>query len=190
MNVYHLFDGVAQMRYLSIFVFAVFLVPSLAVAAEPRTPRPLDPSAVDAFAIAQAQSAVVRSLVATLESSNVIVHIVTSRLLPTGIGGTTRFVTSRGGYRYVRITIAADLSKSERTTILGHELKHACEIATSEADDAESVKELFLKDGHRVGDDYYETRAALDAERQIRSELSALRTARMLQTESVVKFDY
>ena len=178
------------MRYLSIFVFAVLVVPSFAIAGEPLTPRPLDPIAAEAFARAQAQSAVVRSLVATLESSNVIVHIVTSRILPTGIGGTTRFVTSRGGYRYVRVTIAADLSKSEQTTILGHELKHACEIAMSEADDAESVKQLFLKDGQRVGDDYYETRAAIEAERQIRNELGALRAARMLQAETAVKFDH
>ena len=92
------------MRYLSIFVFAFSLVPSFAIAGEPLTPRPLDPVAIDAFARAQAQSALVRSLVATLESSNVIVHIVSSRSLPAGIGGTTRFVTSRGGYRYVRIT--------------------------------------------------------------------------------------
>ena len=162
------------MRYLSIFVFAVLLVPSFAAAGEPLTPRPLDPFAADAFALAQAQSAVVRSLVATLESSNVIVHIVSSRSLPMGIGGTTRFVTSRGGYRYVRITIATDLSKSGRTTILGHELQHACEIAASDADDAESVKELFEKEGHRAGD-YFETRAAIDAERLVRNELNAAR---------------
>src|SRR5688572_21253674 len=183
------------MRYLSIFVFALFVVPSFALAGEPLTPRPLDPIAADAFARAQAQSAVVRSLVATLESSNVIVHIVSSRALPMGIGGTTRFVTSRGGYRYVRITIATDLSKSNRTTILGHELKHACEVATSEADDAESVKQWFLKHGHRAGD-YFETRAAIDAERQIRNELNAaradlrLRSGQALEAEPVVKFHH
>jgi hypothetical protein len=155
------------MRYLSIFVFAVFVVPSFAIAGEPLTPRPLDPIAADAFARAQAQSAVVRSLVATLESSNVIVHIVSSRDLPGGIGGTTRFVTSRGGYRYVRITIAVDLSQSGRTTILGHELQHACEVAASAADDAESVKQLFARNGQRVGE-YYETRAAMHTERLVR----------------------
>lgn len=177
------------MRYLSIFVFALLLVPTLSFAGEPLMPRPLDPIAAEAFASAQAQSAVVRSLVATLESSNVIVHIVSSRDLPLGIGGTTSFVTSRGGYRYVRITIAIDLSKSGRTAILGHELQHACEIAASTADDLESVKELFEKEGHRAGD-YFETRKALDAERLVRNELNAARTARILQAEPVVKFDH
>ena len=155
------------MRYLSIFVFAVLVVPSFAIAGEPLTPRPLDPLAADAFARAQAQSAVVRSLVATLESSNVIVHIVSSRNLPMGIGGTTRFVTSRGGYRYVRITIAVDLSQSGRMTILGHELQHACEVATSAANDVEGVKRLFARDGLRFGE-YYETRAAVSTERLVR----------------------
>src|SRR4029453_3227616 len=100
------------MRYLSIVVFAVILVPSSVTAGEPLTPRPLDPVAAEIFARARAQSAVVRSLVSTLESSNVIVHIVSARNLPMGVGGTTRFVTSRGGYRYLRITIAEELSKS------------------------------------------------------------------------------
>lgn len=174
------------MRYLSIVVFALVLVPSSVTAGEPLTPRPLDPIAIDAFARAQAQSAVVRSLVSTLESSNVIVHIVSSPNLPMGIGGTTRFVTSRGGYRYVRITIAADLSKSNRTAILGHELQHACEIATSGADDVESLKELFEKQGHRAGE-FFETHGALRIENQIRTELRLRAT---LQAEPVVKFDH
>jgi hypothetical protein len=185
------------MRYSSILMLVAFLLPSLAIAGPPLTPRPLDPIAADAFARAQLQSAVVRSLIATLEASNVIVHIVSSRTLPIGIGGTTRFVTSRGGYRYVRITLAADLSKSGRTAILGHELKHACEVAASDADDADSVRELFEREGHREGD-YFETRAAAATERLIRDELNAARAARtlrvhsgqVLQAEPVVKFDH
>lgn len=175
------------MRYLSIFVLAFLLVPSSATAGEPLTPRPLDPVAIDAFARARAQSAVIRSLVATLESSDVIVHIVSSSSLPGHIGGTTQFVTSSGGYRYVRITIAVGLARSNRTAILGHELRHACEIAASPADDLESLERLFAGAGHRAGP-YFETRAALEAERQVRDELSASR--RGLQAEPVVKFHH
>jgi len=174
------------MRYRFIVVFALVLVPSSLIAGERLTPRPLDPVAIEAFARAQAQSAVVRSLVAALESSNVIVHIVSARDLPLGIGGTTRFVTSRGGYRYVRITIAADLSKSNRTAILGHELQHACEIAASGADDVESLRELFEKEGHRAGE-FFETHGAARIESLIRTELRLRAT---LQAEPVVKFDH
>ena len=158
------------MRHLSIVVFALVLVPSPVIAGEPLTPRPLDPVAIDAFARARAQSAMVRSLVSTLESSNVIVHIMSSRSLPGGVGGTTQFVTSRGGYRYVRITIAVELSRSGRTAILGHELQHACEIAASQADDVESVGRLFARAGHRVGE-FFETRSAIKTESLIRTEL-------------------
>jgi hypothetical protein len=183
------------MRYLSIVLFAIVLVSSPATAGEPLTPRPLDPLAVEAFERAVAQSAVVRSLVSTLESSNVIVHIVTSRSLPLGVGGTTQFVTSRGGFRYVRITVAVGLSEAGRAVILAHELQHACEIAASDADDVESLRQLFEKEGHRAGD-YFETRAAIDAEHQVRSELNAARAAlrlrpgHALQAEPVVKFDH
>ena len=163
------------MRYLSIFVFALVLASSPAFAGEPRTPRPLDPVAVEAFENARAQSAVVRSLVATLESSNLIVHIISSRNLPAGVGGTTQFVASRGGYRYVRITLAASLTKSGRTAILGHELQHACEIALSDADDVEGMKQVFERDGYRAGE-FFETFSAMRIEGQIRTELRA-RTA-------------
>ena len=164
------------MRYLSIFVFALVLASSPASAQGPRTPRPLDPLAVEAFEAAQAQSAVVRSLVATLESSNVIVHIISSRNLPAGVGGTTQFVTSRGGYRYVRITLAATLTKSSRTAIVGHELQHACEVALSDAYDVDGVKQVFEKDGHRVGE-FFETASAMRIETLIRTELRARTSA-------------
>src|SRR5215213_8599334 len=118
------------MRYWSI-VLSLLLFPSIAAAQGKLTPRPLDPLAVEAFAQALKRSEIVRSLVATLEASNVIVHIQTSRDLPPGIGGMTQFVTSRGGYRYVRITISNDLWGRTRIAILAHELQHACEVANS-----------------------------------------------------------
>ena len=160
------------MRYLSMLVIGFILVPSIALAGERLTPRPVDSLAAEIFERAQARSAVVRSLVTTLESSNVLVHIETSWELPPGIGGLTRFVTASGGYRYVRITISADLRMGERTTILGHELQHACEIAASSADDLASLRRLFGSVGHRDGE-FYETAAAQRVEHDVRQELRA-----------------
>jgi hypothetical protein len=172
------------MRYLSILSFV--FIPSLVFAGN-LTPRPLDPVSVKAFDRAMAQSAIVRSLVATLETSNVIVHIESSRALPLGIGGLTRFVTTRGGFRYVRITISADLPPRTRAIILGHELRHAVEVAESSADDLASVRRLFEQEGHRDGE-YYETRAAIATERNVRLEMTSRTT--MLHAEPVVKFDH
>src|SRR5262245_59381254 len=149
------------MRYLSMFlvivvVFMFALTFASIAAADPLTPRPVDPVAADTFAAATAKSATVRSLVATLEQSDVIVHIESSKSLPYGIGGFTRFVASAGGYRYVRITISAELPPRQRSAILAHELQHACEVAASRAADTDSLRELFAHSGHRTGD-FYET---------------------------------
>lgn len=179
------------MRYLSMFVVVilvfVFAISFAAIAAaDTFSPRPVDPLAAETLARGVERSATVRAMVATLEGSNVIVHIQSSRELPYGIGGWTRFITSRGGYRYVRITIAADLPLRARSIILAHELQHACEIAESGAADAEGIRELFVRAGRRVGE-FYETRAALETERHAALEMDARTT---LQAEPVAKFDH
>ena len=176
------------MRYSSIvsLVVVVLLLSSHAIAGTSLTPRPLDPVAVEIFQRAMERSALVRSLVATLESSNVIVHIVSTRPLPAGVGGTMTYVTSSGGYRYVRIAIRPEMSWSMRTAIMAHELRHACELAESSADDPAAVEKLFEEKGDRMGR-FFETRAAVDTERQVKMEL---RAGRALQAEPVVKFDH
>jgi hypothetical protein len=137
------------------------------------TPRPLDPLAAETFAQAMAGSPLVRDLVRQLESSNLVVHIESTRTLPSGISGTMRFVTSRGGYRYVRISLAHDTRSERRAAILGHELQHACELAASDAHDTDGVRRLYEAAGHHPthSADVFETRAALKAERQVRAEL-------------------
>src|SRR6185503_2699984 len=93
--------------------------------------RPVDPTALETLDLALERSAVVRTLIEALERSNVVVHIQSSGDLPIGLRGATRFVVSRGGYRYLRITIRAQLPRELRVAILAHELQHASEIAGS-----------------------------------------------------------
>jgi hypothetical protein len=174
------------MRHLAIVVSFVFF-PAVAVAQGKLTPRPLDPLAAATFTRAIEGSAVVRALVERLESSNVIVHIETAAQMPAGIGGTTRFVTSRGGYRYLRITLGSVMTLKARSAILAHELKHACEVADSPASDTQGMRELFEHQGHRSGE-FFETMAAIRVERDVWLELN--RKARALQAEPIVKFDH
>jgi hypothetical protein len=171
------------MRYLTL-ALSLFLLPSAVTAGTSTTPRPLDPVAAEAFAQALERSQTVRSLVASLEASNVIVHIESTRTMPMGIGGMTRFVATRGGYRYVRISLNAELWGRDRIAILAHELQHACEVANSAAADQASVRRLFEQSGHAVGS-YYETNAAAAIEHVVRSERRA-----SLQAQPVVKFDH
>lgn len=124
------------MRYVSMFVVIVFVfafaVTFAAIAgAEPLTPRPLDPVAIETFTHVVDKSEAMRALVRVIEGSNVIVHIVSSPGVPASVGGRTRLVTSRGGYRYVRITINPELPLQWRATILARELRMAGEIAKS-----------------------------------------------------------
>lgn len=158
----------------SSFLVVLYLLVTVEASAQALlTPRPLDSLAAETFEQAMAGSPLVRDLVRQLESSNLVVHVESSRALPTGISGTMRFVTSRGGFRYVRISLAAHLHTETRAAILGHELQHACEIAASEAHDIDGVRRLYEAAGHHPthSADVFETRAALRVERQVRSEL-------------------
>jgi hypothetical protein len=134
--------------------------------------RPVDSIAEHTLTLALQRSAVVRTLVDALERSNVVIHIQASRDLPFGIAGTTRFVVARGGYRYLRITIAATLPEESRMAVLAHELQHANEIAGSPASDVKSLERLFQQCGMKDGN-YYETRAAQHIEKLVRAELLA-----------------
>lgn len=181
------------MRYFTIVVSIVFL-PATAVAQSTLTLRPVDTLAAATFARALEGSAIVRALVERLEASDVIVHIETAAHMPAGIGGMTRFVTSSGGYRYLRITLASAMTLRGRSAMLGHELKHACEVAESRASNRESMRKLFETHGHTFGR-YFETTAAIRVERDVRIELGATQALRSrhgqaLQPEPVVKFDH
>jgi hypothetical protein len=179
------------MRHAAI-VLSFVLIPSLADAEPKLTLRPLDPLAAETLARAIDGSATVRDLAARLDASNVIVHIEVTAHMPAGIGGMTRFVTSRGGYRYLRITLGSEMTLRIRSAILGHELKHACEVADSPASDARSMRELFESEGHRAGP-YFETMAAIRVERDVLLQLgapAARARSTALQAEPVVKFDH
>jgi hypothetical protein len=89
------------------------------------------------------QSGTFRALVAELEASDLIVHIVTATGLPGGVAGTTRFAGRGGESRYVRIDLAAWLTAKQRVSILAHELQHACEIARSDAGSSGAIDALF-----------------------------------------------
>lgn len=168
----------SAVKWLFLVVLSLPLCLLIAVAASAQvrmTPRPLDPLAAETFDQALAGSPLVRDLVRQLEGSNLVVHIESTRQLPTGISGTMRFVTHRGGYRYVRISLAVEVRPESRAAVLGHELQHACELAASDASDLDAVRRLYQSSGHRpsAGYDMFETKAAMLVERQVKAELRA-----------------
>ena len=159
------------------------LWPCVTFADVPLTPRTLDPQSGATLALAIERSALVRTLVAEIESSNVVVHIQFSWELPAGIGGTTRFVTSHGGYRYVRIVLSNRLQGNDRVAILGHELEHAAEIARSDVNDRDGIRRLWKAAGYQLAERLFETRSAQRAERTIRKEM-------LLETQPVIELHH
>ena len=159
------------MRY---WCLAVLLgCPSLVFADLPVAVRPADAMADTILVGAMERSAIVRSLVRRLESTEVIVHVETSLQLPGGMSGATRFVTSRGGYRFLRVTLSARLLNDESTIMLGHELQHATEIAEAPVHDIVAIERLLKSTGYRTGSNVFETASARRTEKMIRLELSA-----------------
>lgn len=123
--------------------------------------RPLDMWAVETLDRGLARSSVIRSLIDTLEQSDLIVHLQTVTTLPPGTAGQMRLSGDGGSCRYVRIQLQRSLLPDERAAILAHELQHALELAQSSARDNEAVRALFERIGQRAGsDNVFETAAA------------------------------
>ena len=158
-----------------LFVYVVFVVAVSRVSGEHQLlrVRALDGTAEAALDRGLSQSSLFRELVAHLEASNLIVHVMTTVSLPMQAAGTTRLSSSRPEFRYVRITVSAQLSREEQVAILAHELQHACEIAGSPARDTASVRALYQRIGQRVESwfEAYETTAAIDAGSTVWSDL-------------------
>lgn len=161
-------------RIVSSFVIGLGLV---AVPAHVRAQsvRPLDPPAAAAYELGQRRSEQFRALVAELDASDVIVHVVTTHDLPTGIVGTMRFVALIEGVRYVRVQLASTLTARRRAAMLAHELQHARELARSGAVSREAVRALYVEIGipARGLEDDFETPEAEQAGRTVWFELGS-----------------
>jgi hypothetical protein len=85
------------MKYLCSYLVVFSLSPTTAV--NERRLRPVDAWAIESLERAIDRSALVRELVGRLEASDLVIHIETLGVMPMGIGGATRFITSAGGHR-------------------------------------------------------------------------------------------
>lgn len=124
-----------------------------------------------------ARSAFFRDLVARLDASDVIVYAQSQCGMSRRIFGRLAFMGTGGGRRYVHVLVSCRLTDDEQIAALGHELRHAVEIA-----DAPSVVDTpslgeeyrrigFASHGVRSGTGF-ESRAAIDAAHQVWAELS------------------
>ena len=106
----------------------------------------------------------------------VYVEVSASPQIPTA---RTKFVTATATARFLRIGVSSAATAFDVPALLAHELQHVVEIAERpEVRDDAGVRRLYSVIGHMHGVDSYETDAARQVEREVRSELRAGEHAR------------
>ena len=120
------------------------------------------------------RSPLLQSLIHQLDQSDVFVYV-EHAVLPSGLTGRLTFTTSSGRWRYLRIQIDCRQSLTSQTVALGHELRHAVEIANAAVVDEASVRQLYNSIGFTIdgSERRFESRGAQRTGAQIRRELSS-----------------
>lgn len=146
--------------------------------------RGLDPAAVKLIEEARAGSATVRTLLDRLDRSDLIVYV---QLVPRfeKPRAATAIISAVPEARFVMISITTLSGRADRYLLLGHELRHAVELA-----DAPHVRDRLAMSAHyeRIGwrdrPNVYETAAALETGHAVRQEM--VTAARGVRSEAVV----
>ena len=117
-------------------------------AADPLRPhvRGLSPKMKELIELAKRRSATFKSLVETLEQSDVVVYLENTKALPSGLDGRLMFLTKAGGVRYLHAQVTASLNAEELIAVVAHELQHAVEVAAHpEVRDAATLGSLYVE---------------------------------------------
>jgi hypothetical protein len=115
-----------------------------------------------------ARSPFFRQLVTRLDASDVIVYVESECPMSPRLFGRLTFMAAGGGRRYVNVRISCALNDNAQIAALGHELRHAVEIADApsvvdERSLAEEYRQIgFASHAVPIGSGY-ESRAAIDA---------------------------
>jgi hypothetical protein len=131
--------------------------------------RPVDPKAAAVLAEGQRRSPTVRTLLAAIDGSDLIVYVGTRFLARSG---ETEFVTRTPAARYLRISMNVTETETRLVPWLGHELRHAVEIASDPAIvSAPALESFYRSSGHAVSDHGYCTDAAQQVTGIVRQEM-------------------
>jgi hypothetical protein len=112
-------------------------------------------------------------LVLALNSSDVIVYIESGRGLPSTLAGRMLLAAGPANQRYLRIQVTGQPRSNELIALVGHELRHALEVAECpEVRDERSLLALYERIGHPgASEHHYDTLAAQNTGRKVRTEL-------------------
>jgi hypothetical protein len=131
------------------------------------------PELLDALTDGLRQSPTLHNLVERLDASNVVVYLVFDRSPAPLSAGHISLMAAVGGWRYLRLSVDVRYTGQQRIAILGHEVRHAVEIADApSAIDQASVESLYRRIGFRnSGDRSFDSLAAIAAGHQVLREL-------------------
>jgi hypothetical protein len=115
------------------------------------------------------------ALMASLNTSDVIVYIEPMQTLPNTLAGRLLLMPLNSQQRYLRVQVALAMNPDEMISIIAHELRHAIEIADApDVRNETGLVKLYERIGRKSGLPHcYETQAAQDAARHVRRELVA-----------------
>ena len=124
---------------------------------------------------AAALSPTVARLIAALQQSDVIVVVGTGALLSADVNGLAHVFAVGPDVRYVRVLLKIPNDRRNLMRVLGHELQHALEMAgMPHARDGQSLAAAYSRIGvPMVGDNYFETDAAVRVGQVVARELEA-----------------
>ncbi len=167
---------------LGLAVGILFSGHALPAAAAPESRvRVLHPMLVHVLVEGERRSATFRDVRGRLEASDVIVYVEGGRT-GHGMDGGLQFVTATSSTRYLRVTMRLDLPAAGLVALLGHELRHALEVAEHAAiRDQDSFRQFYERWGtatHRGDVVTYDTEAAVTTGLRVALELRVpVRTA-------------
>lgn len=160
---------------------AALVAPSTALPAQRRDAidanlprvRALDALAANVLDAAIRMSPTVVGLIAELRRGDVIVHVQTA-FLPPRVKGVTRLVTATPSARYVRVMLRIPNALPCLVAVLGHELRHAVELAAMpDVRDERAFVAAALEMGWATFcDGFFETKAAVHTGRLVWREIA------------------
>lgn len=121
------------------------------------------------------RSPTLHALIARLEATDVIVYIEPVSDLPGTIAGRLVLLPYGGTQRYLRVQIELGRPPSETIGLIGHELRHALEVAEAhDVHDQASLVALYRRIGDRTSESLhrYDTSAARWAGRRVQREMA------------------
>jgi hypothetical protein len=144
------------------------------LSAPDRRVRSTDPRIVELLEAGMQRSPTFAGLVKSVSATDVIVYIERVRDLPRSLGGRLLLMPIASSQRYLRIQVRGDLPRRDLIALIGHELRHALEIAQEPTvRDNSSMISLFQRIGRSSRQTHtFDTTAAQNAGWKVRQELA------------------